>query len=252
MFGISEEPSQREIEELRARIWKRRNRNSRATGVALLIFSGAVFLVGFTTSSLLPEMTSLTAFILGSFLLVSDFEQRVKLFPSSEAIEGPVKSTILLLREKGWAGRAKFVVKEDGARMMPESFGGPSYFPIELTPYGHGFVEFYESELGSLQGRGLEFLREWLPRILRDRGGLVESVSIAGEKGEVETKLVRPFVRPLCIKPFFTENVCNSIGCPLVNSIGEAIALSTGTNVSHVRCRYDPLTQTATALHTLS
>lgn len=136
--------------------------------------------------------------------------------------------------------------------MKEEQGGSPSGYPYEITPYGHEMLEYYESEAGKLRGKGLDFAKQWLPKVLRDASGLVESATIGDNDGEVRTDFVRPFVRPLCVKPYFTENVCNSIGCPLVNSIGEALALATGKTVSHVLCRYDPLTQTAHAVHRIT
>ena len=237
-----------QAEELRTRLRKSRARSSRPVGVFLLVISAALFALAFATGTLISEVSSLTAFVLGSLLLISSFEQRVAIFPTVEAVEGPVKAFVSLLEAKGWAGKAAFVPKPDGIQMVLVTHNSPAE-SMEMSPYGHDLVEYYESQAGEFSGRGLEFVEEWLPRVLTDAAGLVQSASITHDKNEVSTKLVRPFVRPLCVKPFFTEKVCNNLGCPLVNSVGEGIALATGVAVSHVRCTYDPLTQTATAVH---
>jgi hypothetical protein len=238
-------------EELRTRLWRSRTRNSRAVGVALLVLSAALFALAFATGTLISEVSSLTAFVLGSLLLVASFEQRVTIFPAVEAVEGPVKAFVSLMEEKGWVGKAAFVPGPGGVRMTLVTHNSPTE-SIELNPYGHDLVEYYESQAGELKGRGLGFVEDWLPRVLTDAAGLVQSASVTRDKNEVSTKLVQPFVRPLCVKPFFTEKVCNSLGCPLINSIGEGIASATGDVVSHVRCSYDPLTQTATAVHEIT
>jgi len=217
----------------------------------LLVVSAVLFALAFVTGTLISEVSSLTAFVLGTLLLLSSFEQRVTIFPTVEAVEGPVKAFVSLLEAKGWVGKAAFVPEAGRVQMVLVTHNSPAE-SMEITPYGDDLVEYYESQVGEFGGRGLEFVEEWLPRVLTDAAGLVQSASITHDKNEVSTKLVRPFVRPLCVKPFFTEKVCNSLGCPLVNSVGEGIASATGVTVSHVRCSYDPLTQTATAVHEMA
>jgi len=232
-------------------MWRSRTRNSRPIGFLLIILSAGLFGLAFATGTLISEVSSLVAFVLGSLLLISSFEQKVAIFPSVEAVDGPVKAFVSVLKEKGWVGKAAFVPRSEGVKMLLETHNSPIE-SMAIDPYGHDLVEYYESQMGEFSGRGLKFVEDWLPRVLTDSAGLVQSASISHDKNEVTTKLVRPFVRPLCVKTFFTENVCNGLGCPLVNSVGEGIASATGAPVSHVNCSYDPLTQTATAVHEIT
>jgi len=214
----------------------------------MLVLSAIFFAISFFENSVLTEIYSLVSFILGAFLLIYSFEQRVKLYPFVEGMAEPVETTITLLKQRGWRGVAVFVPKAGGVVMNPESTlrEGDS---IELRPYGHGLYEFYKAEIGDLREKGFDFARAWLPRALVGGSGLAESVSIRRDQVLITTKLVRPFVRTLCVKPFYTEYVCGTIGCPLVNSVGEALAASLSEDVSHIKCVYDPATQTATATH---
>ncbi len=225
-----------------------RTRRSREVGLAMLAVSVAFFALSFITRYLLFEVSSLTAFVLGVILLVSDAEQHIRLYSAAAALEGPVRTIVLMLRDKGWTGTGVFVPEKYSVKVRFAT-RGKANDPILIEPYGEGLFAAYQSEIGDIANRGREFAITWIPRVLVDALGLAEKVKMATKDTEVTTTLVRPFVRPLCVMPFFTENVCNTMGCPLINSIGHALAVAEGKEVSHVKCTYDPLTQTAVATH---
>jgi hypothetical protein len=101
--------------------------------------------------------------------------------------------------------------------------------------------------LGDLRGMGSDHANLWLPRVMVDGLGLAQHVSIRQKKESVDTVMVKPFVRSLCVNDFMTKNICGTTGCPLAASVAEALALSSGKPMKHLGCHYDPITQTATA-----
>ena len=215
--------------------------------MALLVVCAGFFAVSFTTTSPAFEAGSLTSFILGTLLLVSSFEQNVKLYSSAAAVEGPVRTIVALLKAEGFEGRATYVPSATGVAVRIR--GKAPGTQLELPPHGDSLLRSYESEIGSLEGKGYDFAAEWVPKAIVDALGLAESVSMSRDGPSVRTIISKPFVRPLCVKPFFTENVCGTIGCPLVGSLGQALALAGGKPLAHVKCTYDPRSQTATAVH---
>ena len=228
-----------------------RSRRSKQVGIAMLGSSGAFFALAFVTRYLLFEVSAVAAFVFGVVLLVSEPEQRVRLTPVAGSLDGPVRAVIAFLDSRGWKGNAKFVPNEKSAKVLFDSTAGDGV-PIVIEPPGAGLAELYTDNAGEFVGRGVEFVGTWIPRTLVDLLGLAESARITHRDGEVSTQIVKPFVRPLCVKPFFTANVCSRMGCPLVSSIGETLAVATGDVISHVNCSYDPVSQTAKAVHRIS
>ena len=45
----------------------------------------------------------------------------------------------------------------------------------------------------------------------------------------------------------FNVKVCTTIGCPLVSSVGEVLASSTGEDAGFLGCAYDPIKEISTA-----
>jgi hypothetical protein len=213
----------------------------------LLALSAAFFVGSFISGSFLLEVSSLTSFVLAVLLLVSGFEQQVKIYPSAAAIEGPTVEVASLLKEKGWDGPVAFVPGKEGVKMRLKTSSPVD--PLETRPLGEGLFELYESECGALGGKGFDYVAEWLPRAMVDALSLAGSVSMSGDNGAVTTRIAMPFVRPLCVKPYFTENICKTMGCPLVSSVGQALASGMDREVVHGGCTYDPRTQTAVAVH---
>ena len=50
----------------------------------------------------------------------------------------------------------------------------------------------------------------------------------------------------LCVQSFMAEGMCQTSGCPLAASVGQALARASGKPVTHHGCTYDPVTQRAT------
>jgi hypothetical protein len=237
-----------EVETLRLRLWRSRASQTRPLGLFLVVLSGVLFAIALLGSYFVLEVASLSSFFVGIVMLARDLEPRVKLFSSAESLLGPLMSTVDLMQEKSLSGKALFRPEPGGVMMALESKNQP-VSGISVRPVGQGPFDSYERELGDLKDKGLEYIMAWLPRAMVDGLDLAEGASMSVVASEVHTKLKKPFVRPLCVKPFMTENVCGTMGCPLVASIAQSLSAATNRPVSHIECVYDPTSQTAAAKH---
>jgi hypothetical protein len=229
-------------------MWRSRDSNSRGTGLSLLLVSGVLLAVSFLTGNSAFEIVAIISFVTGVFLLASGAEATVRLIPSAEANIGPLLALSGELRSRGLNGKAVFVPQEDGGTLMQFGENSGDGHPAKLVPVGSGLVKSYERVLGSLKEADMGYIKTWLPRVLVKGLGLTEGAKIQFEDtGAAKAIFNRPFVRPLCVREDFNEKVCRVFGCPLVSSIGELLASSTGKEVLYKGCEYDRLTETATA-----
>jgi hypothetical protein len=233
---------------MRLRVWRARSNRSRGGGIALVILSAVLFLASYITSDFALEIASISSFAVGAVLLAYEVEPKIRLYPSSMSLLGLMKVTTKMLQKNGFGGAATFEPREDGIYMSFEKKEAASK-SANIPPIGHGLFETYERELGTLSEKGADFVSLWLPRTLVDGLGLAESMKMVRSGVEVESTMTKPFVRALCVNEFMTENVCGTMGCPLVASVAEALASSTGEPVKHLGCTYNALTQTATSKH---
>ncbi|MDA4126816.1 MAG: hypothetical protein OK452_06410 [Thaumarchaeota archaeon] len=238
-----------DVERMRLRVWQARSARSRAAGLGLIIASGVLFVISSVSGTFAIEVASLSAFAVGVVLLAYEVEPRVKILPSALSLLGPLKLSKELMKLEGLEGSATYIPSEGEVTMSFLSRITSNQFPV--PPLGHGLYEAYEKELGGLLGKGLDYALFWLPRTIVDGLGLADRVEMKRRGTIVESKLTKPFVRPLCVNEFMTENYCGTMGCPLVASMAEALVNSTGKRVVHIGCRYDPSNQTATAIHSL-
>ena len=214
-----------------------------------MIFTCALFFaLAFVTQYLPLEVGAIAAFTFGVFLLVSVTESKVGIGPSADGMRGPVRFTVSSLEARGWRGGVTLVPSGGEVKAEFATANSPDQ-PISVEAYGSGLVASYRREMGDFADRGVGFVQRWLPRVLVDGLGLAQAAKISKNGNEVTTALTKPFVRPLCLDTFFAEKVCPRIGCPLVSSIGESLALAEGKRVSHTNCVYDPLSEVATATH---
>jgi len=233
---------------MRLRIWRARSSPSRAVGAVLVVVSVVLFAVAYVMPGLTIEISAISAFAVGIVLLASEIESRIRHTSASAAILGSMQFMVSTLNRGGRPWAVVYSPEVDGVVMRPiESSRKTTSFPA----CGHGLYESYERELGELKAKGIEYTFLWLPKVMVDGLGLAEGVKMAQAKETVSTALRKPFVRLLCVNEFMNKNVCGTTGCPLVASVAEVLASSTGKRVSHDGCIYDPMTQTATAKHTI-
>lgn len=229
-------------------LWLRRSARTRTTGVILVLGSIVLFAFGYVFPSLVLEVSSIVAFAVGISLFAYEVEPRVKVYPASMSILGSMELMAHVMKSENLTGRGTYVPSEGGANVAfgqsPGTHSSPN-FPSS----GRGLFEVYEKELGGLKGAGVDNVLLWLPRLMVDGLGLGSNVRMQKKASEIETTLVKPFVRSLCVNEFMKQNICGTIGCPLVASIAESLSIASGRTVEHLGCSYDPLNQTASARH---
>jgi len=266
--GLDKEASvSRELEYLRLQLWRARGRHSRRLGSAMLLLSATLLFFAYITSYITFEVTAILALLIGTALLVSHLEPHVKLRPAGRAVLSYIQLFIELKRALSLSGRGVFVpCRAGGARLLLPTEDGVDESTVSkvvdedvvvggggllLPSPGQSLYQLYEEELGGIRGRDLEYLFEWLPRVMVDGLSLCERVEMVAVGDRIHTALTRPFVRSLCQRSDMRDSICCSIGCPLTASIADTLAVSTGRAVEHVRCRYDPLRLEAYATHSL-
>lgn len=243
--GAVEDRNLNDVDTLRTKMWRKRSSHSKTTGGLLVLASTYLFVVAYLLPNLAVEIASVSCFTIGIFLLAYEAEPRMKLYPASMSLLGSMQVMVSAMKQQKWGGSAVYSPEETGLTVNFAQGLDPN--PSSLSPCGHGLYEAYERELGDLRGKGSDYANLWLPRVMVDGLGLAQHVRIHQKKEGIDAVMVKPFVRSLCVNEFMTKNVCGTIGCPLVASVSEALALSSGKPVRHLGCGYDPITQTATA-----
>lgn len=234
-----------DVDTLRMKMWRERSSHSKITGGLLVLASTFLFVVAYFHPNLAVQVASVSCFTIGIFLLVYEAEPQMRLYPASMSLLGSMQVMVSAMKQQKCEGSAVYSPEETGLTVSFAQGSDPR--PSSLPPCGQGLYEAYERELGDLRGKGFDYAKLWLPRVMVDGLGLAQSVRIHQKKEGIDTVMVKPFVRSLCVNEFMTRNVCGTTGCPLVASVSETLALSSGKPVRHLGCEYDPKTQTATA-----
>lgn len=237
-----------DVDLLRVRLWRARASHSRQAGLSLVMLSAALFAGAFYTSALILEVGSVSSFVMGVGLLAYEAEPRVKLFPSTSSLIGPLKAVESDLEAHGVSKvQAVFERSPSGeGEVMSFDGAGESAPRYSIPPLGEGLVHSYELELGDLARLETDGAKVWLPRVMVDGLGLADRVKMSSSGYEVTTVIEKPFVRALCVQDFMAESLCQTVGCPLAASVGQALSRASGRPVTHHGCRYDPVTQKAT------
>jgi hypothetical protein len=233
-------------------MWQARSRNSRSTGIILLIFSAAFLAASFLSAYSPFEIVAIISFVFGVFLISSGLEAKVKLIPSAESVLGPMLAIAGDLAKRGFNGRVEYVPVDGEETVMKIGRESPSSETEVLVPVGRGLAASYERELGPMKDAEIEYVKAWLPRLMVKGLGLAEAVKIDVHDGTSKLTLRRSVMRPLCVREDFNEKVCMKIGCPLVSSVGETMASSTRKDVTFHGCEYDRLKEVSTAKYVIS
>ncbi|MDA4126956.1 MAG: hypothetical protein OK452_07115 [Thaumarchaeota archaeon] len=232
-------------------MWQARASHSRYTGLALLAVCGAFLAIAFLTAYVAFEMMAIASFIVGIFLIAFDLEPRIKLLTSAEGLLGPLVALADNLEARGYDGKAIYVPGKEGTSMRVPSSQG-LLEPFGMTPVGRGLAASIERELGAMRETEFSYVKEWVPRALESGLDVVERARIEARDGTVEATFEKPYVRPLCVKEDFNDRVCSRIGCPLVSSVGEILASSSGKEVHYLGCKYDRSAQIARASYRMN
>lgn len=213
-------------------------------GVIFIATGSLLFGLAFETGLPVFELGALVAFVLGVILVAVEIEPRVRLYMASDSTLGYLKALVGALKILGVDSKAVYVPSGNNVKMvMALDAKGTT---IDLAPVGEGLHSELIDELGEIQKKGFDFFSSWMPRMLVDGLGAADEVKVSREADRVRISLRRPFVRPLCVDPFVTENVCCKMGCPLAGALAQALASTSGREVKFEDCRYDPKLQVAT------
>lgn len=253
MAGVEEE-----LIQLRVKLWKTRGRNSRLTGAVLLIISGFFLSLAYETRYIVFEVTSILALFLGVIFVLSGVERQVKLRVANRA----VLSFLYALRDiltyfgiddagiyipTAGGNSVKIFFPKNRSNSLPNIDEATSNMVVLeegfiLPPVGSALLQLYEEELGDVRNFDLDYLKEWLPRVLVDGLKMIERAEITQNGDEIQVKLTASSFSELCRNKEVAQ-ICRTVGCPVTSSIAEAIAKNTGRVVYYVNCVYEASTQ---------
>lgn len=240
---------------IRVKLWRSRGRRTRAVGFALIFLVVPMFLLAYLTGTLVFEITSIISLFLGVFFVFSSLESHVGSSPANVIAKSPLLTIKELIRQKGYEGKAVYVVDGDEPRVRIGD--RVTNHSLLLYPPGNDLFNLIEEEVGELKDTGLDYLIEWLPRALVDALDLAEGVELKDLNGtnderEIRALIKRPTFEGLCLSQDLKEGICDRLGCQVQGSIGQSIAISTGNSVQFKGCIYDPATRTASATYVLA
>jgi hypothetical protein len=252
LLGRNEQVVQLTPEEmLRIKMWRARASHSRAVGVALLAVSGVFLALAFVTQFTAFEMVSLASFVMGVFLIAVELEPRIKLFPSAVSLMGPMLALADDLDAQSLTGKASYVpIALTGSKVSVVMRVTSDTDPTEkrsMVPVGHSLADYLEGEIGPLEDAGPSYVSTWLPKALEKGLGMATSANLKVNSARAEATFQRPYIRALCANEEFNRKVCGTLGCPMVGSVGEILALATGKKVQYQGCRYDRVKETSDA-----
>jgi hypothetical protein len=251
---------------LRLKLWRTRGRNSRVTGAVFLIISGLFLSLAYLTRYIVFEMTSILALFLGVIFVLSGVERYMKSRVANRAVLSYLYILRDLLNHFGIDSQGIYVPTVEGdsvkiflpknrSNSLPDISEATSSAVVSengliLPPVGNALLQLYEEELGDILSFDLDYLKEWLPRVLVDGLKMVEKSEITQDGEDIHVKLTDSSFSELCQNKGVAQ-VCRTIGCPVSSSIAEAIAKNTGQVVYYVNCVYDPSTRTTEVTYKL-
>ncbi len=246
--------------QLKLHLRKARGRNSRLVGAVFLVSSGAFFSLAYATNFIAFEVTSIFAFLLGIFLLLSGRRNTVDL-RVAKALFSPLSTLCDLLQRLGIKSPGAYVPtmqKHDQpvAIFLSKGSNDTSIYASEPTTpilgengflvpsVGNGLLNVVEEELGDVRKLTLDHLIGWLPRIYKEELRIVQKLEITQEKDIIHVKLADAAFNSLCQSTKNAE-ICRFVGCPLISSVAEAIAKNTGRIIFYKSCINDPDAKTS-------
>jgi hypothetical protein len=262
LLSVSKLKSEKEVEDelvrLRLKIWKSRSRFSRSAGIALLVTSAIFLFLAYITRYIVFEVSSILALFLGVIFVLSEVEPHVKLRVANEAITSPLSTLCEIVNHFDLHGRGiyiptkkegqvkLFLPKDEDCRIpkINEITGDEiiSKAGLVLSPIGRNLLKLYEEEIGDVDDHDLNYLMEWLPRVIVGELKLAEALEIAKNNENILVKITNLSINGFC-KNTEVKRLCTSIGCPVISSIAEAIAKNTGRIVYYRNCAYEPSTR---------
>ncbi len=226
-------------------------RRARELGIALLGLSIPMYALAFLTASLLFEITAVLSLFLGIVFVFTGIESHVRLRPANLMAKSPLITIKEMLEKEGHGGNIEYRYDKEGKPNAQIIDGGSDGYSI--YPPGNELMGLYEEDLGDLKDRGIEYVADWIPRVLVESLRLAEKIDISyQDKDTVRVPIQKPSFEMLCLSQDLKQGICDRVGCQVQGSIGQAISKSTGRRVSFEGCLYDVNTQTSTSTYKLS
>ncbi|MEE9282484.1 MAG: hypothetical protein V3U49_00215 [Nitrososphaerales archaeon] len=238
------------IFEERVKLWKSMGRRARELGIALLGLSIPMYGLAFLTASVLFELTAVLSLFLGIVFVFTGVESHMRLRPANLMAKSPLMTVKDMLEREDHKGNIEYKYDEQGKPNAQIINGGSNGYSI--YPLGNELMGLYEEELGDLKERGIEYVADWIPRVLVESLGLADKIDISyPDKDRVRVSIQKPSFEMLCLSQDLKRGICDRVGCQVQGSIGQAISKSTGRRVSFEGCLYDVNTRTSTSTYKL-
>lgn len=234
-------------------LWKARGRRSKVAGVVYLVLSAIFFLLSYFMRYIVFEIVSILCLILGVALIFISMERYVKLDVANEALISALLPINRLVASLKFGGRAAYIprnsdvfvfldeegkgITEEGLREI-EAAGMFEEKAVVLPSLGVFLTRLYEREFaGSFQGVALDYLIQWLPRVIVDGLKIAEKADILREEDKIRVKVVDFAFYRVCEEASINL-VCKKVGCPFCASIANALAINTQRIVFYRGCEY--------------
>jgi len=208
-----------------------------------------MFLLAYLTNYLLFEVTSILSLFLGMTLVFAGLETYIRSRPANMIAKSPLVTLKETLEKDGKIGNALFYYDQDKIPLM--KLDSDNSASRTLSTVGNDLMKLYEEEIGSIDGKGFDYVREWIPKILQESLKLSDRVTIEKTDGKVKASLLKPSFELLCLSPELKNGICDKIGCQVQASICQAIARGTTSKVRFDGCVYDSATRESVASYTL-
>jgi hypothetical protein len=251
--------------EFREYLRKIRGRYSRTVGTIILLFSALLLILAFLTHYLPFEVMSIVCLLAGVIFIFRSTEQYIKTDTAVMTVLSSLNILADFIKDLKGDGDTVFIPspfeeKPDKVYIYKGALKSSSNVISlkkddlvktgKLVPSPGGlFVKLYGEEIGKLQDVELDYLLEWLPRIMVSELQLAEKIEFTRVKDEVYMSMVSPVFGKVC-QSKDVERVCSTIGCPISASVAESLVKTT-KRVVRMKCRYDAESGNITAVFTL-
>lgn len=208
-----------------------------------------MFFLAYLTNYLLFEVTSVLSLFLGMTLVFTGLETYIRSRPANMIAKSPLVTLKESLARDGDIENAIFYYNQE--RMPLMKFAEDQSNSRTFSTVGNDLMKLYEEEIGSIEGKGLDYVREWIPRILQESLKLSDRVAFEEKDGRVMTSILNPAFELLCLSAELKNGICDKIGCQVQASICQAIARGTKSEVRFDGCIHDDVTRESVASYSL-
>ena len=245
----------RDLENLRLRVWRTRRRRVRLMGRVYLGTGVVALAAGYFSQYFGLEILSAIMIPLGAFFTLSGNEPYVKSSLAGQSVVSAMRVLQEALKANSDRGHAVFIPDEGGQKAvdmfipadeLPDGTGQTAGAEgHHYTPLGHELFGTYLREAGGRAEHDLSHSLEQLRTIMTSGLELVEDV-----KFEVRDKVIDVHIKNATFAeignfPDLVRDVYARAGCPVTNSIAEWVSYCTGARVKWVDAQVNSLDRSA-------